>query len=264
LEPLKVTVVQVGRLSDSLDSIKELIIRLGREAGVGDVVFLPENWLSGRPVDVSLFERVLFELYESLGSSVAGGLQHVIDVDGVTRSVGLAVVDGSLIRVCEKLHPSKATGERGRVRAGRFIEPFKVKGWVVGCVACVDIFYPEISRALVARGAHILYNPASIPDNRVELWKSTVRVRGVENIVYSIGVNTTGNRYPDGRVTTGGSAVFSPWGKVLVSLHDQPSAATVKLDVERVEEAMERWAFREDFERYYRRLYWDLSYLEGI
>ncbi len=256
MESLRVTVVQVGRLGDGgLDSVKELVVRLAREAGVGDIVFLPENWLSGRPIDVSAFERVVFELYELLGSSVAGGLQYVVDVDGVVRSVGLAVIDGSLVRVCEKMHPSKATGERGRVEPGRLVGPFSVKGWVVGCVACVDIFYPEVSRALVARGAQVIYNPASIPGNRVELWRSAVRVRGVENVVYSIGVNATGNVYPDGRVTTGGSVAYSPWGKTILSLHDQPSASTVELNVERIREAMERWAFREDFERYYRRLY---------
>jgi predicted amidohydrolase len=256
LESLRVTVVQVGRLGDgSFDSVKELVVRLAREAGVGDIVFLPENWMSGRPVDVGVFEKVVFELYELLGSSVAGGLQHVVDDDGFVRSVGLAVIEGSLIRVCEKLYPSKATGERGRVKPGRLVEPFSVKGWVVGCIACVDIFYPEVSRALVARGAHIIYNPASIPGNRVELWRSAVRIRGVENVVYSIGVNATGNVYPDGRVTMGGSVAYSPWGKMLLSLHDQPSASTVELNVERLREAVERWAFREDFERYYRRLY---------
>ncbi len=256
MEPLEVTVIQVGRFNHgSLGTVKELVVKLGREAGVGDIVLLPENWLSREPVDVGLFERVLFELYGSLGSSVAGGLQYVVDVDGAVRSVGLAVIDGSLVRICEKLHPSKATGERGRVKVGRFIEPFNVKGWIIGCVACVDIFYPEVSRALVARGAQVLYNPASIPDNRVELWRSAVRIRGVENVVYSIGVNATGNKYPDGRVTTGGSVVYSPWGKMLVSLHDRPSAAKVRLDVERLREAMERWAFREDFERFYKGLY---------
>ena len=259
MESVKITMVQIGRVVDGdMGSMIEFIVRLVKEAGVSDVILLPENWLSGVPVDIGGYERVLFNLYELLGSNVVGGLQHVVDVDGVVRSVGLAIIDGSLVRVCEKLHPSKATGERGRVKAGRFIEPFKVKGWVVGCVACVDIFYPEVSRALVARGAQVLYNPASIPDNRVELWRSTVRVRGVENIVYSIGVNSVGNRYPDGRVTTGGSVAFSPWGKMLASLHDQPSSTTITLDEERVKEAIERWAFREDFETYYKKLYTEL------
>jgi len=258
LEVLRVTLVQVGRLIGGLDAVKDLVVRLARDAGVGDLVLLPENWISGRPVDIYVFERVAMDLYNSLGSSVVGGLQYVVDVDGVVRSVGLGVVEGSLARLCEKIHPSKATGERGLVSPGNLVKPFKVGGWHVGCIACVDIFYPEVARALVALGAQVLYNPASIPDNRVELWQSAVRLRGVESIAYSIGVNAVGNRYPDGRVTGGGSVAFSPWGKMLASLGPQPAATTIELDWGRVEEALERWAFREDFERYYRSLYLNL------
>lgn len=255
MEDLRVTIVQVGRVNGGVEDVIELITRLSKEAGVGDLVLLPENWISGKPVDISVYERVLTSIYDSLGSSIAGGLQYVVDVDGVIRSVGLAIIDGSLVRVCEKIHPSKAVGERGRVTPGRLMEPFRVKGWVVGCVACVDIFYPEVSRALLARGAQILYNPASIPENRVELWQSTVRVRGVENMVYAIGVNAFGNKYPDGRVTSGGSIASSPWGKILALLGPQYSSTIVELNWERVEEALERWAFKEDFEKHYRRLY---------
>ena len=265
MDDLKLTIVQVGRIEvGGFDEIVGFIVRLSREAGVGDLIVLPENWVSGRPIDISVYEGVLMRIYNSLGSSVAGGLQHVVDVDGVVRSVGLAVIDGSTLRICEKVHPSKAIGERVRVRPGRFMEPFRFNEWVIGCVACVDIFYPEISRALVARGAQVLYNPASIPENRVELWQSAVRIRGVENVVYSIGVNTTGNRYPDGRITGGGSVAYSPWGKMLVTLGPNPAAVTIELDKARIEEALERWAFREDFEKLYKRLYEGISINPGL
>jgi len=261
LEVLRVTIVQVGRLNGGrVDDLKRLIIKLAREAGVGDLVLLPENWISRTPIDVEAFERVLLDVYNSLGSCVAGGAQYVVDIDGVVRSVGLAVVDGVVVRTCEKIHTSKAVGERGRIAAGRLVEPFKVKGWTIGCLACIDVFYPEVSRALVARGAQVLYNPASIPENRVELWQSAVRIRGVENTVYSIGVNAFGNEYVDGRVTSGGSVVFNPWGEALTSLGPQLTSRTVELDFREVELALMRWGFREDFERRYKGLYEGLTF----
>ncbi|MFN4046292.1 MAG: carbon-nitrogen hydrolase family protein, partial [Acidilobaceae archaeon] len=153
----------------------------------------------------------------------------------------------------------RAVGERGRVEPGRLQRTFKVKGWTLGCVACVDIFYPEISRVLVALGASIIYNPSSIPDNRLSLWRSALRIRASENVVYAIGVNAVGNRYPDGRVAGGSSTVFSPLGRVLASLGPNIVVSTVTLDSVRFEEAFERWAFREDFERDYAVLYRDYA-----
>ena len=261
MEVLRVTIVQIGRLSDGrIDDLKRLIVKLAREAGVGDLVLLPENWISRTPIDVEAFEKVLLDVYNSSGSCVAGGAQYVVDIDGVVRSVGLAVVDGVAVRTCEKIHTSKAVGERDRIAAGRLVEPFKVRGWTIGCLACIDVFYPEVSRALVARGAQVLYNPASIPENRVELWQSAVRIRGVENAVYSIGVNAFGNKYVDGRVTSGGSVVFNPWGKALTSLGPRLASKTVELDLREVEAASKRWGFREDFERRYRDLYKGLAF----
>lgn len=260
LEILKVTIVQIGRLDGGkTDELKKLIIRLSKEAGVGDLVLLPENWISRTPIDIEAFEKILLDVYNSLGSCVAGGVQYVFDVDGTAKSVGLAVIDGTVVRVCEKVHPSKAVGERGRIAAGRLLRPFKVGGWAIGCLACVDVFYPELSRALVARGAQVLYNPASIPENRVELWRSVVRVRSVENAVYSIGVNAFGNRYIDGRVTSGGSAAFDPWGEELASLPPQLAARTIELDPKEGELASRRWGFREDFEDRYKGLYENLA-----
>jgi predicted amidohydrolase len=256
LEALRVSIVQIGRLeSGKLDDLKELIVKLARKAGVGDLVLLPENWISRTPIDVGAFERILLDVYNSLGSCIASGAQYVVDVDGAVRSVGLAIIDGSVVRICEKIHPSKAVGERDRIVAGRLIGPFKVKGWAIGCLACVDVFYPEISRALVARGAQVLYNPASIPENRVGLWQSVVRARSIENAVYSIGVNAFGNRYRDGRVTSGGSVAFNPWGGELALLDPRLEAKTIELDPGEEELASKRWGFREDFEKRYKRLY---------
>jgi hypothetical protein len=72
LEALRVSIVQIGRLeSGKLDDLKELIVKLARKAGVGDLVLLPENWISRTPIDVRAFERVLLDVYNSLSSCIA-------------------------------------------------------------------------------------------------------------------------------------------------------------------------------------------------
>ncbi|MDM7274933.1 MAG: carbon-nitrogen hydrolase family protein [Thermoprotei archaeon] len=256
----KVTIVQVGRVPGrDVSGMFELARKLVSEGPVGDLVVFPENWVSAKPLGVGEFESIVGGLYEVFESNVVGGLQYVVDFDGRVRSVGLAFIEGSPVRVCEKIYPSKAVGERGRVEPGRIQGAFKVKGWTLGCVACVDIFYPEVSRVLAALGASVIYNPSSTPDNRLGLWRSALRVRASENVVYTVGVNAVGNRYPDGRVAGGSSVVFSPLGRVLASLGPNIGVSTVTLDSGRLEEALERWAFREDFERDYATLYKDYA-----
>ncbi len=256
----RVTIVQVGRVPNrDVSGMFELARGFAFEAPMGDLVVFPENWVSAEPLDVREFEFLVGRLYEVFESNVAGGLQYVVDFDGKVRSVGLAFIEGSPVRVCEKIYPSRAVGERGRVEPGRLRGVFKVKGWTLGCVACVDIFYPEISRMLAALGASVIYNPASIPDNRIGLWHSALRVRASENIAYTIGVNAVGNKYPDGRIAGGSSAIYSPLGKILASLGPGMGASTVTLDSEKLGEALDRWAFKEDFERDYARLYVDYA-----
>ncbi|MCS7107148.1 MAG: carbon-nitrogen hydrolase family protein [Acidilobaceae archaeon] len=250
---MRVTIAQIGLSERPLEALKKAL----RGEELGDLVLLPEHWFSatrsGRSIEE--YEEAVLKIRQELGVEVLGGLNTVRDRDGELRSIGLAAVGDKVLRVCEKVHPSKATGERELVRGGRLLPPLQIGKWSIGCIACVDIFYPEIARGLVSRGANVLYNPSSITLDRVEGWLASVRARAEENVAYAIGVNSVGNRYPDGRVTGGTSAVFSPYGRVKALLPNAVGAVTVSLRAEEVEEALARWAFREDFEKHYSHLY---------
>jgi len=254
LKNLTITLAQLGYIGGSNTSELARIIK--RET-LGDIVFLPENWLSTarKPIPIRDYESIILSLYDEIQIPIFGGLNPVIDSDGLTRSIGLAVIDGIVYRVCEKIYPSKATSERSIVKSGKLIRPITIDEWVIGCTACVDIFYPEISRILVVLRSNIIYNPSSITIDRLDMWHSTLRSRAVENIVYTVGVNSTGVVYPDGRITGGSSAVYTPYGRTRVILDMKPRVVTLKLEVEEIDLAISKWAFREDFEREYMKVY---------
>ncbi|MCX8195582.1 MAG: carbon-nitrogen hydrolase family protein [Acidilobaceae archaeon] len=249
---MRVTLLQLG-LSEQ--PVREVLEALKGEE-LGDLLALPEHWFSatrsGRSIEE--YEEALLDLHERLKVDVLGGLNTVLE-GGELRSVGLAAIGGRSVRMCEKVHPSKATGERELVKGGSLLEPVKYGSWVIGCVACVDIFYPEISRKLAVMGASVIYNPASITLDRLASWHSALRARAIENVAFVIGVNSWGNKYPDGRLTGGASAAYSPYGKLKGMLGPGRASLTVTLKEEELEEAMRRWAFREDLERYYAHLY---------
>ncbi|MEN2999829.1 MAG: carbon-nitrogen hydrolase family protein [Acidilobaceae archaeon] len=250
---MRVTIVQIGFSERPWEALKEAL----RGEELGELLALPEHWFSltrsGKSIEE--YEEAVLRLHVEFNVGVLGGLNTVRDRDGELRSIGLAAIGGKVLRACEKVHPSKATGERALVRSGRLLPPLHLGRWSIGCVACVDIFYPEIARELVSKGANVIYNPSSITVDRTGSWLSAVRARAEENVVYALGVNSVGNRYPDGRVTGGASVVFSPYGKVKALLHNAIGAVTTSLAEEELEEALKRWAFREDFEKHYSHFY---------
>ena len=251
---LRIALVQVGRLGPRPARVLQ---GLASRAGDADLYVMPENWVSREPVPLSAYEEAVEDAAEALGGDLLGGIQYVIDDDGRGRRVGLARIGGSTVRVCEKLHPSASVGERGFLAPGRTgsLRVVRVRGAPVGCVACVDVFYPEVVRRLVVGGAEVVVNPASITSDRASMWRAIGLARAVENSVYAVMVNVTGTSYPDGRRTRGGSAAASPLGEYLVVLGPQEAVVPVDLDEDLIREVEGRRRFREDLMAAYSSLY---------
>jgi predicted amidohydrolase len=213
----------------------------------GDLIVLPESWLSTKPVSLEEYKRESLRLARRLGSYLLAGIQYV-EVDGEVYSIGLlASPQGSSWVVCEKLFPSASIGERRRVRPGVLRDPVDPGlGVRVACIACVDIFYPEVARYHSLRGALLLVNPASIAWNRILLWRSTLASRAAENMVFVAGANKTGTLYPDGRLTGGYSALYAPDGELLNSLGPHPGILKASIDPAIMEAVRARRRFIDD------------------
>lgn len=95
----------------------------------------------------------------------------------------------------------------------RFFEPgprepvsFAIDGFRFGLLICADIRYPELSRLLVRdHKVDVLLQPAAfLRDVSFRTWKSFRETRAVENSVYFVGVNYSGNDF-------GETSVTPPW-----------------------------------------------------
>lgn len=210
------------------------------------LVLLPENWLSSHPVSLEDYAGAVERLAEEASAPVAAGAQYVID-SGRRVSMGLLAVPGSgVYTACEKVYPSKAVGERGFIERGRLYKPLSVSGWMVSCIVCVDVFYPELSRAHVLAGAELLLNPAKITVDRVPLWRAALLARAAENVAYTAGSIPAKGSYRDGRTVEGGGAVYTPDGKPLLEVGGSQGPHLAGLERARLEAASARWAFRDD------------------
>jgi deaminated glutathione amidase len=96
--------------------------------------------------------------------------------------------DGELIAAYRKLHLFDAFGtlESDLVAPGADIVVTKLAGLSVGLQICYDLRFPELTRALVSRGADLVVMPAAWGAGlfKEEHWVTLTRARAIENTVW--------------------------------------------------------------------------------
>ncbi len=106
--------------------------------------------------------------------------------------------------------------------------------FTAGLAVCYDLRFPELFRALVARGADLLLLPAAFSSvTGRDHWEVLVRARAIENQAYVIAPAQYGANAP-GRRTYGRSLIVDPWGLVLAQAPDGEGIIYVRLDHERL------------------------------
>lgn len=95
----------------------------------------------------------------------------------------------------------------------------------VGLSVCYDLRFPELYRALVARGAELLVVPSAFTATTgAAHWEILVRARAVENLCHVVAPNQ-GGHHPGGRETYGHSMVVDPWGRLQAQWDTGPGLA---------------------------------------
>ncbi len=244
-------IIQMGRaedLEDGLRTMRDLASTLGKV----DIASLPEMWITG-----TLGEEEERRLTEE-GAEVASALGGVLVVGGYVAPrkgrpvvVSRAVSAAGLVSEASKRFPSRAVGERLEVAPGDGPSSFDFPGGKAGVVICVDASYPELVRLPALEGAHLVINPASIPFDRIYLWRAMAQSRAAENTVFFAVVNLAEAVYKDGRRVEGNSVVASPEGKVLVELGRKETTEVVHLDLDEIRARRERWPYLEDIRGFY-------------
>lgn len=85
----------------------------------------------------------------------------------------------------------------------------------IGLAVCYDLRFPELFRALLARGAEILVLPSAFTETTgAAHWHLLCRARAVENLCYLLAPGQ-GGLHDNGRRTYGHSLIAGPWGEVL-------------------------------------------------
>lgn len=214
-----------------------------------DLVVLPEAFARDfGPVDDDLgayaepldgpFARCIEELADGR-TVVAGMFERSADL---TRPFNTLLVRGEVEATYRKIHLYDSFGykESDRLTAGPW-EPAVVdlNGLRIGLMTCYDLRFPELARALVDHGAHLIVVPAAWVAGRTpeeherkrDHWRTLVRARAIENTAYVVAVGQPGPRY------TGRSLAVDPMGEVLAEAGDDAEVLNVQVARAVVEEA---------------------------
>jgi len=96
-----------------------------------------------------------------------------------------------------KIHPFGS--QRNKVKSGTTVQVFETGGFRFGIGVCYDIVFPEVARALINKGADVLFFPSKIRNEGIKPWHMYVQVRALENRIPIAAPNVCGNNSYKGK-----------------------------------------------------------------
>jgi len=144
---------------------------------------------------------------------------------------------GAVVSVYRKLHLFDVDVPGGkRFRESEAIEPgdgpvvAETPWGGLGLSICYDVRFPELYRALAARGARMVAVPSAFTlETGKDHWHLLLRARAVENQVFLMAPAQFGAHGPN-RTSYGHALVVDPWGTILAECGDHDGVALARLD----------------------------------
>ena len=254
-------VVQMTSTPDYDRNLERAEHWIARAAGAGaQLVALPENFPLMREESDTGPHPLAAELAESRplgfvrdqarrhGVWIAGGTvpERVPGDFRVYNTAVLVDADGNLAASYRKIHlfdvdlPGSELRESRTVAPGEEVVCASTPWGGFGLTVCYDLRFGELFRALVERGAELLWVPSAftLPTGR-DHWEILLRARAIECQAFVLAPGQFGvhNRT---RRSYGRSLIVDPWGVVLAQVPDGEGVALADLDPARVAEVRAR------------------------
>ena len=181
---LRIALVQIHLQNNKAKAV-EHALKLLKKAGLSnsDIVCLPELWYTKIVTNFETeFDKIIDVAKEYNMVIIPGAfIERSSNNDGNDLQISSPVIanDGMIAGRQLKIHPFGS--QRKIVKAGTKVELFESGNFKFGIGICYDIVFPEIARALVKKGADILFFPSRIRYEGIKPWHMYVQVRALEN-----------------------------------------------------------------------------------
>ena len=183
------------------------------------------------------FGTGLAEAARASGVALVAGVFEPAPGGRVYNTAAAYDATGARVAAYRKIHLFDALGERESAVVAPGDEPVvaDLAGVRVGIMTCYDVRFPELARALAARGAELIVIPAAWAAGlfKEEHWVTLVRARAIENTVWVAAAGQVPDHSaPPTRAPTGigRSMMADPMGTVRADLGPFPGLAVADLD----------------------------------
>ena len=247
-----VAAVQLSSQGEVAENLAKVGARVAEAADRGaELVVLPENFAyfgdeAGKRAVAEDFSSASGPIATRLAELarrhrvhlVAGGVPERAADDARPYNACVAFTpDGAIAAVYRKLHlfdvelgEGNTYRESASTTAGDEPVVVELAGAKVGLSVCYDVRFPELYRALSARGAEVLVVPAAFTlTTGKDHWQVLLRARAIEAQAYVIAAAQWG-KHPRGRATFGKSCVVDPWGEIVAQASEGEGVVVARLD----------------------------------
>jgi omega-amidase len=181
---LRITLVQMHLQNNEAKAV-EHTLKLLKKVGSSDsdIVCLPELWYSKIVKNFETEFHKIIDVAKEYNMVVIPGafIERSNNNNGNDLQISSPVIanEGIILGRQLKIHPFGP--QRKVVKAGTKAELFETGNFKFGIGICYDIVFPEVARALVKKGADVLFFPSKIRYEGIKPWHMYVQVRALEN-----------------------------------------------------------------------------------
>ena len=251
MDRIKAAVVQIYSTEDVKANLKRAgeLVRGAANDGA-QWIAVPENvgYLKigdqpdpGEPLHNSEIVGFFQELGHTLQVPILIGSYHEATEEADGRAYNTSVQldrNGEILTTYRKIHlfDIDIAGSHVSFRESDDIKPgttpvvAELGNTKIGLTVCYDLRFPELYRALVAQGAHVLTVPAAFTHTTgIDHWEPLLRARAIENQCYVVAPNQWG-KHGGRRHSYGHSMIIDPWGHVLARVGNNEGWACAWLE----------------------------------
>lgn len=253
---LKILLVQPDILWEApRANLQNLDTLLARHTGRTDLIVLPEMFLTGFNVKPQTY------LENNKGEGIdwmknKAGLFHCFVCGSLTVKVNEIFYnrffwvdpDGN-IDFYDKRHLFSLGMEDEAFNCGNERKSFSANNWKIFPSVCYDLRFPVWQRNNPGNPYDLLINVANWPASRMDVWRTLLKARAIENQCYVVGSNRVGQ--DENKIAyVGGSMIVNPKGQVIIDLGSNQKIAEVTLSGKDLMDFRESFPILKDADRF--------------
>ena len=202
----------------------------------------PQPWKNIQDIHGSIVSS-LQEYAKEYGIGILGSFRQAHDPLPKNTAVAIGR-DGRILSTYAKMHLFSSGHEDEGNSPGTGLGIFTLDTMTCGIAICYDLRFPDLFRLYAQKSVQVVFVPSAWPHIRTRHWDLFIQARALENQMYVIGVNTTGQTPIE--LYSGDSMTADPLGIIISRANDAEQLIFTDLDPAIVDTARRQFPVDKD------------------